>query len=73
MARKRAWAIGCRFVYQHGIVLCQKKIRPAVPEASEPFSSCADAPDIYERLDRFISKLSQDPRWDVSKVNEVTC
>jgi hypothetical protein len=48
------------------------KSRPTVPEAVRAFLIvCAGTSDIYERLDRFIAKLSQDPSWTISEVNEV--
>ena len=48
------------------------KLRPTVAEAVRAFLIvCGDDPDIYERLDRFIAKLSQDSRWSVSEAKEV--
>ena len=48
------------------------KIRPTVPEAVSAFLIvCAHAPDIYERLDRFIAKLKADSRWSDEEVEDV--
>jgi hypothetical protein len=48
------------------------KLRPTVDEAVRAFLIvCGGTSDIYDRLDRFIAKLSTDPRWEVSEVKEV--
>jgi hypothetical protein len=48
------------------------KTRPSVAEAAIVFLNvCGGAPDINERLDRFLGKLSQDKLWTPSEVQEV--
>lgn len=48
------------------------KIRLSVPNVVRALLIvCGGAPDIHARVDRFIVKLSQDSRWEVSEVKEV--
>ena len=48
------------------------KVRPTVAEAVYAFLVvCSDSPDGYQRLDSFIAKLSNDPRWTADEVDEV--